>query len=91
MILAEHQGGDPHLYGWVLGLVIAFSVIVIVVIVVATILTLAARISKQAVMATEALDAGRANTLALWDLQKINDSARAILQAARSARNALGG
>lgn len=91
MTFAEHVGGDGHLFGWVLGLIIGFSVVVIVVVVVATILTLAARIAKQANLATEALDVGRVNTLPLWDVQKTNNAVKAIIQAARTARGALGG
>ncbi|MGI8407372.1 MAG: hypothetical protein ACR2L3_02550 [Actinomycetota bacterium] len=91
MTLAEHVGGEGHLFGWILGLIIGFTVVAVVVVVVATILTLAARIAKQANMATEALDAGRVNTLPLWDVQKTNDAVRAIIKAARTARGALGG
>lgn len=91
MILAEHVGGDGHMFGWYLGLVIGFAVVAVVVVVVATILTLAARIARQADLATEALDVGRVNTLPLWDVQKTNNAVRAIIQAARTARGALGG
>lgn len=91
MLLAEHVGGEGHLFGWYLGLFIGFAVVAIVVVVVASILTLAARIAKQAEMATEALDQARINTLPLWDVQKTNDAAVGILAAARAARGALGG
>lgn len=79
------------MFGWYLGLVIGFAVVAVVVVVVATILTLAARIARQADLATEALDVGRVNTLPLWDVQKTNNAVRAIIQAARTARGALGG
>jgi hypothetical protein len=88
MLLAGHEGGDPHLFGWYLGLAIAFTVIVVVV---AVILAMAARISRQALDAIAALDEGRANSLPLWDVQKINESAKGILEAAKAARGVLGG
>lgn len=91
MTLAEHVGGEGHLFGWTLGLIIGFTVVAIVVVVVATILTLAARIAKQANQITAVLDEGRVNTLPLWDVQKTNGALRAIIQAARTARGALGG
>ncbi|HVM35328.1 MAG TPA: hypothetical protein VM784_08295 [Actinomycetota bacterium] len=91
MLLAGHEGGDPHLFGWYLGLAIAFTVIVVVVVVVAVILAMAARISRQALDAIAALDEGRANSLPLWDVQKINESAKGILEAAKAARGVLGG
>ncbi|MBA2726471.1 MAG: hypothetical protein H0U53_10815 [Actinobacteria bacterium] len=91
MTLAEHVGGEGHLFGWTLGLIIGFTVVAIVVVVVATILTLAARLAKESIMGTVALDVGRVNTLPLWDVQKTNDAVRAIIKAARTARGALGG
>ena len=90
MLLAGHAG-EPHLFGWYVGLGIGFAVVTIVVVLVATIMSLASRISKQAQQATEALDVGRANTLPIWDLQKTNNSAKAILLAAQTARKALEG
>lgn len=77
--------------GWYVGLAIGALVVVIVVVVVSTILFFAARISKQAQMATEAFDLARVNTDPLWDVMKINDAGKAILKATRTARGALGG
>ena len=91
MTLAEHAAGDGHMFGWNLGLIIGLVVVVVVVLVVSTIIVLAARIAKQAELATEAFDGARVTTLPLWDVQKTNDSVRAIIRAARTARGALGG
>lgn len=77
--------------GWYVGLGIGALVVVIVVVVVSAILFLAARIAKQAELATQAFDEARVNTLALWDVMKINDAGKAILRATRTARSALGG
>lgn len=89
--LASHMPNEPHLFGWYLGIGIAFAVIVVVVVVVASILTLARRIGIQAQQAIEAIDVGRVNTLALWDVDKANDAAKRIAQSLRAARGALGG
>ncbi|MGI8425453.1 MAG: hypothetical protein ACR2FO_01650 [Actinomycetota bacterium] len=89
--LATHAPGEPHLFGWYLGIGIAFATIVVVVVVVASILTLARRIGIQAQEAIVGLDAGRANTLALWDVDKANESAKRIAESLRAARSALGG
>ena len=83
--------GTASLGGWYVGLAIGLAVVAVVVIVVTTILILARRISKQAQMAIDALDEARANTLPLWDVQQINDSAKRILESMRAARGALGG
>jgi len=91
VVLANHAAGEPHLFGWYLGIGIAFAVIVVLVVVVASILTLARRIGIQAQQAIQALDVGRVNTLALWDVDKANESAKRIAGALRSARGALGG
>lgn len=91
MLLAEHIGGEGHMFGWYVGFAIAFAVIVVVVVLVASILTLARRIEVQAQMAIQTLDDGRVNTLPLWDVNKVNDSARSILVGLQSARQALGG
>lgn len=91
MLLAQQSGGEPSLFGWFLGFGIGFVVVLIVVIVVGSILASAAKISKQTTAATEALAAARDNTLPLWDVARVNESARGILNAARKARRALGG
>ncbi|MGH2773202.1 MAG: hypothetical protein ACRDIU_08730 [Actinomycetota bacterium] len=91
MQLAEHAGAEAHLFGWYLGIGIAFAVIVVVVLLVAIILTLARRIGAQAQEAIRGLDAARVNSLPLWDVDKANESARRIVEAMRAARGALGG
>ena len=79
------------LTGWYVGYVIAAVVIAIVVILVAIILALARRIGVQADQITSALDEARVNTLALWDVDKINGSVRSITRSAQEARALLGG
>lgn len=79
------------LTGWYVGYVIAVVVLVIVVVLVATILGLARRIGVQALAATEGLDQARINTLALWDVDKINGGVRSIISSAEEARAALEG
>ncbi len=74
-----------------MGLAIGALVVVIVVLVVGAILVLAKRIGKQAGAAIEALDAAQKNTLPLWEVQQVNESAKRILTAMRTARKALGG
>lgn len=83
------QAAQPSLFGWYLGLGIGAGIVLIVVIVVASILSSAARIAKQADMATEALDDAYRNTLPLWDVAGVNRSARGILADAQTAREAL--
>lgn len=89
LLLAQIASEEESLFGWYLGLVIAFAVIVVVVVIVASILTLAARINSQAQEGTRALDVGRSNTLPLWDVEQTNNSARNILAAAQAARGRL--
>ncbi len=79
------------LTGWYVGYVIASVVIAIVVILVAIILALARRIGVQADQITSSLDEARVNSLALWDVDKINRSVRSITQSAQEARAMLGG
>lgn len=79
------------LTGWYVGYVIALVVLVIVVVLVATILGLARRIGVQALAVVEGLDQARINTLALWDVDKINGGVRSIIGAAEEARSALEG
>ena len=79
------------LTGWYVGYVIAVVVLVIVVVLVGTILGLARRIGVQALAATEGLDQARINTLALWDVDKINGGVRSIISSAEEARAALEG
>jgi len=85
MLLAE------SLFGWYLGLSIAFAVIVVVVAVVASIMTLAQRIAEQAPLATAGLDAVAENTSLIRAVDTVNASGLAILKACQAARAALGG
>lgn len=79
------------LTGWYVGYVIALVVITVVVVLVAIILGLARRIGVQAMDAVEGLDQARINTLALWDIDKINGGVRSIIGSAEEARAALEG
>ncbi|HEV2766479.1 MAG TPA: hypothetical protein VGV63_02075, partial [Acidimicrobiales bacterium] len=65
-----------------MGFVIALVVITVVVLLVAIILGLARRIGVQAMDAVEGLDQARINTLALWDVDKINGGVRSIIGSA---------
>ena len=85
MLLAE------SLFGWYLGLVIAFAVIVLVVAVVASILTLAGRIVEQAPVAADGLNAVQKNTSLIPAVSEVNAAGLAILGACQKARAALGG
>lgn len=83
--------GQVSLSGWYVGYVIALVILVVVVILVATILGLARRIGVQALAVIEAIDEGRINTLALWEVDKINGGLREIVRSAEEARTALEG
>ena len=85
MLLAE------SLFGWYLGLSIAFAIIVVVVAVVASILTLAQRIAHQAPLATGGLEAVAENTSLIPAVDAVNASALAVLKSCQAARAALGG
>jgi hypothetical protein len=85
MLLAE------SLFGWYVGLSIAFAIVVVVVALVASILTLAGRISQQAPLATAGLKAVAENTSLIPAVETVNASGMAILRACQAARAALGG
>ena len=85
MVLAE------SLFGWYVGLSIAFAIIVVVVALVASILTLAARIAEQAPVAAAGLNAVAENTSLIPAVDTVNQSGMAILRACQAARAALGG
>jgi hypothetical protein len=85
MVLAE------SLFGWYMGLSIAFVVVVVLVAVVASILTLAQRIAEQASVATAGLDTVGQNTSLIPALDAVNASGLGILKACQAARAALGG
>lgn len=75
--------------GWYVGFGIAAVIIVIVVVLVAVILRLARKIGIQARDVTLALDDCRANTMALWDVQVVNDGVKDINRSAAAARGLL--
>ncbi len=77
------------LAGWYVGYAIAAVTIAIVVVLVAIILGLARRIGVQAEAVTESLENSRVNTLALWDVDKVNESVRNIIRSAEQARSVL--
>ena len=79
------------LTGWYVGLSMAAVVVAVVVVLVAIILGLARRISVQARSITGALNQARVNTLALWDVDKVNESIRLATMHAQQARSSLGG
>jgi hypothetical protein len=79
------------LTGWWIGMTIGAVVIAIVVVLVAIILGLARRISVQARSITGALNQARLNTLALWDVDRVNEGVRLTILHAEDARRALGG
>ncbi|MGH4012863.1 MAG: hypothetical protein ACRDSL_02770 [Pseudonocardiaceae bacterium] len=91
MLLAEHAPGEPHLFGWNLGFIIAIVVISTVVALVAPILVLAGRIGRQAPMINEALEQAYRNTLALKDLRSTIDHATVIVAGLERGRARLGG
>lgn len=80
---------NSPLAGWYVGFIIAAIVVTIVVILVAIILRLARKIGEQAEQVTLSLNEGRINTLALWDVGKVNDGIRGITRAAAEARSLL--
>lgn len=79
------------LFGWYVGLSVAFAIIVVVVAVVASILTLAVRIAGQAPLAAEGLNAVADNTSLIPAVDTVNASGLAILKGCQAARAALGG
>ncbi len=79
------------LTGWYVGLTIGAVVVAVVVVLVAIILGLARRISVQARSITGGLNQARVNTLALWDVDKVNESLRLTTRHAEEARGALEG
>lgn len=88
-LLAEHAPGEPHLFGWWLGLGLGFALVWVVVIVVSAILSRASRIARQAQTILTGLDQGRITTLPLWDIDAVNTSAKAILERVTEAREML--
>jgi uncharacterized membrane protein len=72
--------------GWVVGIVLGVVVVLVAAAIVITIVRLAARISKQAETAVEAVETVRAQTDALDGIGRINDSGVRILHSARALR-----
>lgn len=71
---------------WYIGLALGLVVVAVAVIIVTTILVLAARISRQASTADEAVETVEAQTGGLDGIARINHSGVRILQAARALR-----
>ena len=86
-----NEASEAVLTGWYIGFVIALVVISVVVVLAAMILGLARRIGVQAEAITISLDEGRVNTLALWEVDKVNEELRLIVRDAEQARLSLGG
>ncbi len=82
---------EAVLTGWYIGFIIATVVISVVVVLAAIILGLARRIAVQAEAIVVALDAGRINTLPLWQVDNINEGLRRTTRYAEQARAELGG
>ena len=74
--------------GWVIGLVLGVVVIAVAAAILITIVGLAARISRQARTAEEAVEVVRAQTAELGGIARINDSGVRILHSARALRKA---
>ncbi|MGH3915165.1 MAG: hypothetical protein ACRDTC_17430 [Pseudonocardiaceae bacterium] len=91
LIFAQNRLGEPNLFGWNLGFVIAIVVITAVVALVAPILVLAGRIGRQAPMINEALEQSYRNTLTLGDLRQTIDHAEVIIAGLERGRARLGG
>jgi hypothetical protein len=89
--LSQTRDGDPNLFGWNLGFMIAIVVIAAVVALVAPILVIAGRIGRQAPMINEALEQAYRNTLGLKDLRTTIDHAVTIVAGLERGRARLGG
>jgi len=71
---------------WIVGIVLGVVVIAVAAAILITIVALAARISKQASTAEEAVEVVRAQTAELGGIARINDSGVRVLHAARALR-----
>ena len=71
---------------WVVGIALGVVVIAVAAAILITIVALAARISKQAATAEQAVEVVRAQTDELNDIGRINDSGVRTLHAARALR-----
>ena len=72
--------------GWVVGLVLGVVVIAVAAAILITIVSLAARIAKQAATAEDAVAKVRGQTAGLEGIDRINDSGVRVLHAARALR-----
>jgi hypothetical protein len=72
--------------GWTVGIVLGVVVILVAAAILITIVSLAARIAKQARTAEEAVGVLRAQTDGLGGIARINDSGVRVLHAARALR-----
>jgi hypothetical protein len=72
--------------GWTVGLVLGVVVIAVAAAILITIVSLAARIAKQARAAEDAVEVVRAQTDGLGGIARINDSGVRVLHAARALR-----
>jgi hypothetical protein len=71
---------------WPVGLVLGVVVIAVAAVILTVIVALAARISKQAATAEEAVEVVRRQTAELGGVARINDSGVRVLHAARALR-----
>ena len=71
---------------WIVGITLGVVVIAVAAAILITIVVLAARISKQASTAEEAVEVVRAQTDELGGVARINDSGVRILHSARALR-----
>ena len=72
--------------GWTVGLVLGVVVILVAAAILLVIVSLAARIAKQATTAEDAVEVVRAQTAELGGIGQINDSGVRVLHAARALR-----
>ncbi len=72
--------------GWTVGIVLGVVVILVAAAILIVIVSLAARIAKQARTAEEAVEVVRAQTAELDGVGRINDSGVRVLHAARALR-----
>ena len=72
--------------GWTVGIALGVVVILVAAAILITIVSLAARIAKQARTAEEAVGVLRAQTDGLGGISRINDSGVRVLHAARALR-----
>ena len=72
--------------GWTVGIALGVVVILVAAAILITIVSLAARIAKQARAAEEAVGVLRAQTDGLGGISRINDSGVRVLHAARALR-----